>query len=132
MTRGQITVRELAEEQLAAALPAQVGGGWWVSEAGIGLLVARSVWLRRPEFRWAAGAWQDGRDAAGVDRPEAGRLRGAGFVVGDGGSRPGWFVVWPAVEPVLSWLPDLGERNSALAAGAVRHACSGPGKGLVR
>src|SRR6266699_176289 len=102
MTRGQITVRELAEEQLAAALPAQVGGGWWVSEAGIGLLVARSVWLRRREFRWAAGAWQDGRDAAGVDRPEAGRLRGAGFVVGDGGSRPGWFVIWPAVEPALS------------------------------
>jgi hypothetical protein len=32
----------------------------------------------------------------------------------------------------LSWLPDLGERNSALAAGAVRHACPGPGKGLVR
>jgi hypothetical protein len=36
MTRGQITVHELAEEQLAAALPTQVGGGWRVGEAGIG------------------------------------------------------------------------------------------------
>jgi hypothetical protein len=43
----------------------------------------------------------------------------------------GWLSGQPLNRP-LSWLPDLGERNSALAAEAVRSACSGPGKELAR
>lgn len=121
-------VEAFSVDQLADALSVGAEGAKWSEQAAVGLLVAHGMWLGRPEFRRAVGAYRDGEgvlrawvDWSEVDHNALASSSERGMLAlacSLGGVASEW--------SLASLLGSLDERNAGRVLRAVAVACYGP------